>query len=210
MTLKPFLQQMTATLRGLANRRTPMPTVIVTKIDTSKNGKPRVYFENKHNWQDSYYIGNKCNGIPTVGQQIEADTSQVTFPNAKGPTWFLNSWKPVQAQQVAQQMTQGQQIQTPAINGTYTPKPVMGWPDVPTGDLSRFVSNIVGQAITAGLIKAPTDIAPWVAAAYRGAEDMRSGKVKDFDAPIPQFVHPDDPGPDPAEDHGYDDDSVPF
>ena len=55
MTLKPFLQQMTATLRGLANRRTPMPTVTVTKIDTSKNGKPRVYFENKHNWQDSYY-----------------------------------------------------------------------------------------------------------------------------------------------------------
>ena len=186
-----------------------MPTVIVTKIDTSKNGKPRVYFENKHNWQDSYYIGNKCNGIPTVGQQIEADTSQVTFPNAKGPTWFLNSWKPVQAQQVAQQMTQGQQIQTPAINGTYTPKPVMGWPDVPTGDLSRFVSNLVGTAIAAGLIKTPNDIAPWTAAAYRAGNDLRTGKVRDFDDPVPKF---DDPGPDPAEDHGYDDDdsSVPF
>jgi hypothetical protein len=90
----------------------------------------------------------------------------------------------------------------------------MGWPDVPTGDLSRFVSNIVGQAITAGLIKAPTDIAPWVAAAYRGAEDMRSGKVKDFDSPIPKFVSdPDDPGPDPTEDHSAPEDfpdDVPF
>ena len=190
-----------------------MPTVTVTKIDSSKNGKPRCYFDNKHNWQDAVYVGNKCNGIPQVGQQIEANTVSKRFPNAQTDTWFLENWRPAQTaapQQVAQQMTQGQQIQTPAINGTYTPKPVMGWPDVPTGDLSRFVSNLVGTAIAAGLIKTPNDIAPWTAAAYRAGNDLRTGKVRDFDDPVPKFV--DDPGPDPAEDHGYDDDdsSVPF
>lgn len=186
----------------------------VTKIDSSTNGKPRIYLDNKHNWPDAIYVGNKCNGIPMLGQIIEASTTSKRFADAKSDTWFLESWKPAVVQQASQPSQPVAQIQTPQINGTYTApaKPVQGWPDVPTGDLSRFVSNLVGTAIAAGLIKTPSDLAPWTAAAYRAANDLRTGKVRDFDDPVPKFVEDGDPGPDPADGFGDQDDpdSVPF
>ena len=160
-----------------------MPRVTVTKIDVSTKGKPRVYFDNKHNWQDAVYIGQDCGPPPPVGWIIDADTSSKRFQNAKSDTWFLNRWTAAQ-----QQVAPAKQELAPA-------QQQLGW-DIPTGDLSRFASNIVGQAITAGLIKKPGDVAGWTAAAYRAAECLRSGKVQDFDDELPDWGHG---APDPAE-----------
>jgi hypothetical protein len=107
-------------------------------------------------------------------------------------TYFLNAWKPAPAANgAAQQLAANSAAQQPAISPAASPaatiaKPPAGW-DIPTGDLSRFASNIVGQAITAGLIKKPGDVAGWTAAAYRSAECLRSGKVQDFDDELPDL-----------------------
>ena len=176
----------------------------VTKIDTSKSGKPRVYFGGRHNWQDAHYLGNKCS-LPQQGATIDAEVSSKDFNSDGKITWFLNSWKlasiapqPLPAQPAAPQ-------QTPVPY-----KAPAGW-DIPTGDLSRFVSNVVGSAIAAGLIKTPNDIAPWSASAYRAGNDLRSGKVKDFDDPVPD-MRGYEKG-DTADDYAGEDqepDSVPF
>jgi hypothetical protein len=164
-----------------------MPRVTVTKADVSTKGKPRVYFDNKHNWQDSVYIGNECGPAPAVGMVIDADTSSKRFPDAKSDIWFLNRWTQVAlaANGAAQQQATPQPIIAPQMAAP-TQKPHAGW-DIPSGDLSRFASNIVGQAITAGLIKKPGDVAGWTAAAYRAAECLRSGKVQDFDDELPDL-----------------------
>ena len=144
-----------------------MPTVTVTKTDQSKNGKPRVYFDGKNDWKDAYYVGNKCPSVPAVGMAIEADTSSMQFPNAKAPTWFLNSWKP-------------------AGNGTAAPqaspetKSVSGWA-IDAGDCSRLLSNVLASSIAAGLIKTPEDMAPWVDRVYAYVNGVRSGKIVSFD-----------------------------
>jgi hypothetical protein len=173
-------------------RSQPMPRVTVTKADVSTKGKPRVYFDNKHNWQDAVYIGNSCGAAPVVGQVIDADTSSQRFQNARSDTWFLNRWTAA---------TQPPSQQGPFLtdkNGhlivhteTMVNKLKQGWPDLPTGDMLRWVSNVVGSAIAANLIKTPSDIAQWVGASYRAAESLRSGDVPEFDSDVPRFVEPD-------------------
>ena len=165
--------------------------VTVTYQDKSKSGKDRVYFDGKNNWQEAFYVGQKCNGVPPMGATIDADTSSKDFNGHT--TWFLNRWKPVN------------QSANPQSSASAPPqKFIAGW-DIPTGDLSRFVSNVIGSAIAAGLIKLPTDIAAWVAASYDAGNALKSGKVEHFNDPVPKFVEPD-----PTEEQGFDDDSDPI
>lgn len=153
-----------------------MPNIVtVTNIDQSKSGKTRVFFDGRNDWQAAVYLGQKCNGCPPKGARIEADTSSKTFEDGK-TVWFLNRWKAIPASQ--------QPILAPQMANQ---KPPAGW-DIQSGDLSRFASNVVGQAITAGLITTPSQVAPWTAAAYRAAEDLRSGRVKDFSDEVKSFV----------------------
>lgn len=190
-----------------------MPRVTVTKVDKSTKGKDRAYFNNLHNWQNAYYIGQDCGPVPTVGMVIEADTSSKRFPNAKSDTWFLNRWTPA-ANGAAQQPAQPTPAPNPLNIKTYTltdPKP-KGWPDLPTGDMLRWVSNVVGSAIAANLIKTPSDIAQWVGASYRAAESLRSGDVPEFDSDVPRFVEPDPAAEQQqGEQGGFDEDAdIPF
>ena len=181
------------TLNGLQLKRMAVMTNIVTVTyqDRSKSGKDRVYFDGKNNWQEAFYVGQKCNGVPPMGATIDADTSSKDFNGHT--TWFLNRWKPVNQS-------------APQTSASAPPqKFIAGW-DIPTGDLSRFVSNVIGSAIAAGLIEEPQQLMVWVAGAYRAAESLRSGKVEDFNDPIPQFHE--DQG---RDDEDFDGDSkIPF
>ena len=183
----------------------------VTKIDSSKNGKPRVYFGGRHNWQDAHYLGNKC-ALPQQGATVDADVSSKDFNSDGKITWFLNSWKA--ASNGAPQQIPGptaQNIAAPQQMQTVPYKAPAGW-DIPTGDLSRFVSNVVGSAIAAGLIKTPNDIASWSAAAYRAGNDLRSGKVKDFDDVLASMKELEEADPLESQTYGDQDDpdGVPF
>jgi hypothetical protein len=192
--------------------------VTITHADKSKSGKDRVYFNGKNNWQEAYYVGNRCESVPPVGATIDADTSSSDF---KGKTvWFLNRWKPVRTepnpapQRLAGGMSdQAQELAAKSFGPTdaqarsimaaqQKPK---GWSDLPTGDMLRYVSNVVGTAIEACLIKEPKELAPWCAAAYRSAEALRSGDVPEFDNDVPSFSEPD-----PAEQHGFDEGEPPY
>jgi hypothetical protein len=168
-----------------------MSIVTVTHMDASKKGTKRVYFDGKDNWQDAYYLGRNC-PLPAIGARIDAQVSSKDFNDDGRQTWFLNDWKPVEAAKASS-----------APKAKDAPG---GW-DIPTGDLSRFVSNIVGSAIAAGLIKEPGEIALWCSSAYRSAQGLRSGKVLDFDDGVPDLSGE----ADPSESHGVDeDDDIPF
>jgi hypothetical protein len=215
-----------------------MTVVTVTHADQSKAGKSRIYVGGKNNWQDAIYVGQRCASVPNVGSTIDANMSSKTFADGR-QVWFLNSWVPVNGAQPSGQPpvstpSQGNTLgqvapagmQTaPYPPGAPTPpfhqggqnlqvKAPAGW-DIPTGDLSRFASNIVGQAITAGLIKTPEQVAAWTWAAYKAAEALRSGKVDELmyeNEPIPDLSG----GTDPAAQQGADeeefegDSSIPF
>ena len=181
-----------------------MPTYTVTKTDVSSKGKPRVYFDNRHAWQDAYYVSPNIQS-PEVGMTIEADTASQTFAGAKGATWFLNGWKPKDVSGLAPSVVQEYREKI---------KPSKGWAIEP-GDLSRFASNVVGSAIEAKLIEKPEDVEVWAAAAYRAAESLRTGNIKDFNDVVPDLSRPDPVEPqsygEEEEDPGYDpSDAVPF
>src|SRR6202012_5136536 len=129
-----------------------MATVTVTKVGKSRSNKDVVYFDNKHDFQDAYYIGNKCPSIPQVGQLIEPSASSSEF---RGNTyWYLNSWKGVGT-------SPARPVDTPQGSDQSAPRePLKGW-DIQSGDLSRYVSNVVGSAIAAGLIKTPLQLLEW-------------------------------------------------
>jgi hypothetical protein len=188
-----------------------MAVVTVTHADQSKAGKQRIYVGGKNNWQDAIYVGQRCASVPPVGATIDANMSSKTFPDGR-QMWFLNSWAPVngsQPQQVQQNSSgqggdprayPGQPGNPSQPNPNFPQAPIAkpaGW-DIPTGDLSRFVSNVIGSAIAANLIKTPSDISMWVGASYRAAESLRSGDVPEFDSDVPRFVEPD-----PAERQGF-------
>lgn len=151
-----------------------MPIHTVTKADTSKGGAPRVYFDGKHDWKDAFYVSKKITA-PEVGAVIDANTASNDY---QGKTyWYLNGWK----------LAQGAQNGAPTPNATLgKPSTFKGW-NIDAGDLSRFVSNVVGSAIAAQFITDPEQIGPWVAAAYRAGEQLRNGKVQDFNDPLPDF-----------------------
>jgi hypothetical protein len=161
----------------------PVSVHTVTHIDQSKNGKDRVYFDGKNNWQDAYYVKQGLR-MPALGLTIEAETSSQVFGNSRNPTWFLNEWrpadfKPAQAVGAAQRAASPNSPQDRGNGQSWPKSPAerpqsQGW-DIPTGDLSRYVSNIVGSAIAAGLIKKPVDIFAWTAVGYRSAEQLRTG-----------------------------------
>ena len=175
-----------------------MPIVTVTKSDASKSGAPRIYFDNKHNWQDAIYCSKVAQ--PSVGMVINADLTSSEFPKGSGKMlWHLNAWY-----QVEQQSQSNGQIssQTAAPNPPAQRSQHAGW-NIDSGDLSRLASNLMASAIAAGLVKEPHQLMVWAAGAYRAAESLRSGKVEDFNDEITIT------GPDPAERHDFDEDPGP-
>jgi hypothetical protein len=193
-----------------------MAVVTVTHADQSKSGKQRIFIGGKNNWQDGIYVGQRCASVPPVGATIDANMSSKTFPDGR-QMWFLNSWAAVDGRQNGAVNSPQSAANNPAgsipapggaqgdATGSSTgalrvaPAPtIKGWPDLPTGDMLRWVSNVVGSAIAAQLIRTPSDIAQWVGASYRAAESLRSGDVPEFDSDVPRFTEPD-----PADRQGF-------
>ena len=180
-----------------------MPIVTVTKSDASKSGAPRIYFDNKHHWQDAIYCSKVAQ--PSVGMVINADLTSSEFPKGSGKMlWHLNAWKQVEAGQQEQKPFLGGMPAPPmtAINSPAPRSKHAGW-NIDSGDLSRLASNLMASAIAAGLVKEPHQLMVWAAGAYRAAESLRSGKVEDFNDEITIT------GPDPAERHDFDEDPGP-
>lgn len=162
--------------------------VTVTKIGKARSGKPIAYFDQKHGQTDGFLVSDKCN-VPIEGMVIDADTASSNF---KGSTfWWLNGYKVLQASPQSQGFTPPQGTG----NGQSAPvaPPAKGW-SIENGDLSRFVSNLVGQAISGGLIKTPAQVMEWTLAGYDAGNALRTGTFK--------FV----PRPDPNEDQDRDPD----
>jgi hypothetical protein len=164
-SLKPIKTFLSGLIQSIKERRKIMSTVTVTKVGQTRSGKPCVYFDGKLDYIDAYYLGSKTE-MPPEGAVIEAVTASSDF---KGKTyWYLNSWKLANGALQPKAPVQGQQTTQTA-----------GWRIDPS-DLCRFASNVVGQALLAGLIKTPNDVAPWVHAAYKAGESLKSGDPKPF------------------------------
>jgi hypothetical protein len=211
-----------------------MAVVKVTKIGRAKSGKYIAYFDNRHGQTDCYLVSDKI-AVPPEGVTIEADTNSWDF---RGTTfWGLNSWKEVKGQAAPQQspassgnanqnaaqqplpqngssgngalnrLTDGI-AKNPSLPFINVPAKLAGW-DIQSGDLSRYASNIVASAITAGLIKEPAQVVSWAAAAYTSGNSLREGL---FVRSIPAGIG----APDPNENQGQDmddpdfDDKIPF
>ena len=160
-----------------------MPIVTVSKVGQTRTGKPCVWFNGEDGYDKAVYLGKKTES-PPVGAVIDADTVSSDF---QGKTyWYLNGWTPSKGQPTTPATPVADPAQSPPGTAhivTYT-RPNGGW-DIQSGDLSRFVSNVVGQAILAGLIKKPDDIHPWVYMAYKAGEGMRTGDRKYFEDSVP-------------------------
>ena len=185
--------------------------VTITHADTSQNGKARVYFNGKNDWKDAYYIKQGLYA-PSIGQVVEVETHSWTPPGKQHAIWNLDSWKPATLPQgvVGAAQRAAEPTRYPAQGNGRLPvvdapaQALKGW-DVLPGDLSRFVSNVIGSAIEAKLILKPGDINAWTLAAYRSAQRMTDGSYAS--------EWPD--GPDPSThagnpDQEFTDSEIPF
>jgi hypothetical protein len=191
--------------------------VTITHKDTTQNGKDRVYFDGKNDWKDAYYIKQGLYA-PSVGSMVEVETHAWTPPGKNVAVWYLDSWKAAPAS-AAVGASQRPQAPTPSPargNGQSAPveahaQPLKGW-DIQSGDLSRYASNIVASAITAGLIKQPHQIVGWAAAAYTSGNSLREGLfVRKLPSQMADFGDPNEnQDRDPDEGRDYSDKDLPF
>lgn len=163
-----------------------MITATVTKLDQTKNGKPVVYFDNKHDYKEAYFLGKSM--PPPMGAVIEVDTKASDF-NGK-TLWFVQSWKFASGAQPVNTATYAPpapvQGQAPYISPAPSQSAPAGLPMEP-GDVLRFISNVVGQAINAKTIADPMDITAWAAEALSVARKLRDGSLR---APEPREMPP--------------------
>jgi hypothetical protein len=145
-------------------------TVIVTHSDTSKSGKPRVYFDGNNNWKDAYYLGPKCPD-PPKGVPLEVQTHSWRPENGKSDMWFLDAFKPVEGG-VAPPSTQPAPVQQPKASVA---------PAGYTEPERMFVSNIVAAAVTAGHAKDPVDLLAWASGALVALRQMTNQSTVDKD-----------------------------
>jgi hypothetical protein len=178
-----------------------MPIMTLTKTDNSKTGKLRAYFDNKHKWQDAYYCGQNV-VLPEIGTVMDCQTVAKSFKREDGSesiTWFLQAWGKAGTASVT----------APSAPAPYAAAPVAASPSglrIDSGDQLRFISNMVGSAITAGTIKAPVDMAYWAKEAFKIVRALERGVFNDPEAepkvkaervtlPTPPAPEAGDPGP---------------
>jgi hypothetical protein len=138
-----------------------MATLTVTKLGQSQKGRTIVYFDNRHGYADGFLLGDNCGMPPLVGQVIEPDTSSSEWPKGSGKhTWWLNGYKAMGA------------VDLPG-------KPEAVNPVIPRASIDeshlRFISNVVGQAISAKTITQPSEIASWAKAAQDALNNLDVG-----------------------------------
>lgn len=125
---------------------------VVSEIARTDKGAPYIVVNGTR-----LYAG-KCKTPPTgliVGMKIDFDATPFgdTGRDGKRPMG-LNSWKPI-------------------MDASGTPETGSTVSDV---DILRSVSNIVGSACAAGVVKTPEELAAWFGAAYFGFIGMGKDK----------------------------------
>ncbi|CAB4121284.1 hypothetical protein UFOVP154_11 [uncultured Caudovirales phage] len=158
-----------------------MPIVTVSKHGQTKSGKPVVYFNNKHDYTDMFFLNDGVQA-PPIGATIDA----LTVSSKDGRFWSLKAWgvvpgsqvPPPQPQQAPQQYTTHAPTQAPDPS----PDAPVGLPMEP-GDALRFISNMVGSAVASGTCKLPADMAPWAVHALKIIRRLRDGTLASPDIP---------------------------
>ncbi len=165
----------------------------VTKIGVTKSGKPVVYFDNKHGYQDMIFLGKTM--APPVGAVI--DTEMVSQSRDDKTFWFLNKWgmaPNTMQQSIASQIEGAQMVSRapesrplPMNNGTAPigASPPMSAPSAPYNEPERlWMSNIVAAAINAGCVKSPVDLITWTNGALTALRLVRVAKDTGFDPEV--------------------------
>jgi len=148
-----------------------MPIMTLTKTDTTKTGKTRAYFDNKTHWKDAFYLG-KSVVLPPIGTVMDCHTVAKRFDNAEQDTWFLQGWAPVNgaaAPAAVQAAPHAAPIAPTAPGGLR----------IDSGDALRFISNMIGSAVSAGTIKNPMDMAVWAKQSYLIVRALERGAFHD-------------------------------
>ena len=149
----------------------------LTKTDYSKNNKLRAYFDNKHGWRDAFYCGQNV-ALPEIGTVMDVNTVAKQFKRDDGSEstlWFIQGWGKVPAGSVSTAAPSGFAAAPAASVAVVATNP--NGLAVQPADSLRFVSNMVGSAITSGAIKAPTDMALWAVQAYRIVRAIQNGAL---------------------------------
>jgi hypothetical protein len=192
-----------------------MPVLTLTKVDTTKTGKTRAYFNGATHWKEAYYLGKDVQ-LPPIGTVMDCATVSKRFDGSEFETWFLQGWAAVNGQTPAPATAHSAPAayNAPAASGDGL--------TVGPADALRFISNMVGSAITSGAIKGPNDMSAWAAQAFRVVRSIQSGglladartakqaeKVKPAEKAQPVEEAIPEPPPREEGDPGFSDD-VPF
>lgn len=126
---------------------------VVQEIARTQKGAPYVVIDSIR-----YYAG-QCKTPPTglaTGMRIEFEAAPFGQPghNGKQPMG-LNTWKPV-------------------LNGAGQPQTAS---TVTDADILRSVSNVVGSACAAGVVKEPEELAKWFVAAFCGFRELKGARL---------------------------------
>ncbi len=133
---------------------------VVQKIEFTKNGSKKLQIGGM------WYFAGKVNVEPVkVGDKIDFTFSEFGEDRGKGRLKGLQDWKPVT------NPTTG----APETGSTIT-----------EADVLRTVSNIVGNACAAGVVKTPQEIDAWISAAHRSLLSWRMPPKRPA-APDPEF-----------------------
>lgn len=126
---------------------------VVQKFEFTKNGAKKLQIDGA--W---YYAGSTNVDDVKVGDRIEFTFTEFGEDRGKGRLKGLDKWRPV-------------------VNGsTGQPETASTITDV---DILRSVSNVVGNACAAGVVKDPEELGKWFVAAYWGFLHMQN--VKDIE-----------------------------
>jgi hypothetical protein len=139
-------------------------------MEYSKKGAPK--FQINGSW---YYAGRcKMDGLH-VGAAIEFESKPF---GDRGTLNGMEWWRPVQGFPSEQRPQNGS---TPAPQASQNPQervsPLVTITDV---DMLRSVSNLIGNALTGGVIKTPEELEKWCIAARMGlSRAMQRGSVQE-------------------------------
>jgi len=163
--------------------------VTVQELGQSKSGKPKVKANN--NW---YFLASDRDtgfiATPGLGQVIEIKSGSFAID---GKTFLtLEAWRPAAA------TSSSQPVQVAASQARAMPTQTADMHQAFIGQ--GFISNVVGQAIVAGLIKSPGQVFDWYNAAKLALEGKKAAVPFSDNLPRPREPGQDDEGSQFGED----------
>jgi hypothetical protein len=114
---------------------------VVQKFEFTKNGAKKLQIDG--GW---YFAGSTNMDGVKVGDRIEFTFTEFGEDRGKGRLKGLDKWRPV-------------------LDDAGKPETAS---TVTEGDILRSVSNVVGNACAAGMVKSPEELEKWFVAAYCG------------------------------------------